>query len=150
MNLVFAHPSGGRVYQSDMKLLLSHEWQAYEKENRKVTILACAAELMEEGFETGKIKCYGIPLWDFEKTEKEQKELLSALRGVVNEAAKEVLAGNDLISICMMGLNRSALLNSLCLKKLGLHPDRIIEMIRTARGPRAMRNNSFVKMLFDA
>lgn len=155
MNLVFTHPSGGRIYQGDYKLMISHEWEAYQKENRKVILLACAAEMMEGGFEAplgngGYIKCYGIPLWDFEKTEAEQKELLIALSGLVDTAVKEVLSGNDLVSCCMQGLNRSGLLNGMVMKKLGLPPNQIIDVIRKVRGPRAMGNKSFCKMLYEA
>lgn len=51
------------------------------------------------------------------------------------------------LSTCYMGLNRSGLIAGLALLCQGVPADKAIQMIRAARGPSALSNPHFVKIL---
>jgi protein-tyrosine phosphatase len=52
-----------------------------------------------------------------------------------------------MLTTCWMGWNRSGLVNALALVNLGVSPDKSIRLVRNARGPRALGNQSFVRAI---
>ena len=61
--------------------------------------------------------------------------------------ADTIKAGKRVLVTCMMGLNRSGLLTALALMRLGASSTQAIAKVRAARGPGALSNPAFEKLL---
>jgi len=61
--------------------------------------------------------------------------------------AKRVRAGRRVLVTCAMGRNRSGLVTGFVLRMLGLDASQAVNVIRIARGPKALSNPHFVKLL---
>lgn len=62
--------------------------------------------------------------------------------------ARHLRAGRRVLSTCAAGLNRSSLIASLAMNDVHrMHPDEIIRRIRAARGPWALSNPNFERLL---
>jgi hypothetical protein len=58
-------------------------------------------------------------------------------------AADDLEAGANILVTCAMGLNRSALVAGLALRRLGWGPNKVVDTIRQDRGPLALGNMDF-------
>jgi hypothetical protein len=67
--------------------------------------------------------------------------------GLANEIAGLVRAGRRVVITCSTGLNRSGLVAARALIALGHAPADAIDLVRNARGPRALSNRAFVHYL---
>lgn len=61
--------------------------------------------------------------------------------------ARKVQRGRRVLVTCAMGLNRSGLVTGLALRRLGIGGDEAVELVRRARGPRALSNRAFAAMV---
>ena len=66
---------------------------------------------------------------------------------LANEIAGLVRAGRRVVITCSTGLNRSALVAARALISLGHAPADAIDLVRHARGPRALSSRAFVRYL---
>lgn len=60
---------------------------------------------------------------------------------------KRLKAGKRVLVTCHMGWNRSGLVSGLTLRRLGMPAERTIQTIRKARGPNALGNKYFERIL---
>jgi hypothetical protein len=67
--------------------------------------------------------------------------------GLANEIAGLVHAGRRVVITCSTGLDRSGLIVARALIALGHTPADAIDLVRGARGPRALSNRAFVRYL---
>jgi hypothetical protein len=67
--------------------------------------------------------------------------------GLANEIAGLVRVGRRVVITCSSGLNRSGLVAARALIALGHTPADAIDLVREARGPRALSNRAFVRYL---
>lgn len=145
MDLIYRHPSGGSLWQGDYEdaaespgkvdvvVLMSIEWQSDILQLNDQSV-----EVIEDG---------GIP--DVEFTDKETGDALKEIVDKISDKmADKIREGKSVLSTCAMGLNRSGIVSALTLMKLaGYTPDHAVSMIRKARGPYALFNVSFVRLI---
>lgn len=68
---------------------------------------------------------------------------VSMITRTVNRCYSRSQSGQKVLFTCMAGLNRSSLVCSLVMLKMGMDPSRIVELVRNARGPAALSNSYF-------
>lgn len=74
-------------------------------------------------------------------------EIATAMRAA-DRVARRLRAGRRVLCSCAMGLNRSSLVAAIALHDVhGMSPDAIVARIRRARGPWALSNPNFEKLL---
>jgi protein-tyrosine phosphatase len=100
----------------------------------------------------GKRSILHAPLGDrYDPDAKQFLPLPSAELGLAcrtgRRVAKDVMAGKRVLVTCEMGWNRSGLVTGIALLELGRMAPEAIRMIRAARGPRALGNTEFVRIL---
>jgi protein-tyrosine phosphatase len=66
---------------------------------------------------------------------------------LAEEAARHVQSGRQVLVRCRAGINRSALVAGLALVQLGYRPDEAVFMMRRARSPYVLFNDSFAAFL---
>ena len=66
---------------------------------------------------------------------------------MAKEVAGHIQNGTSVLCTCLMGLNRSALVAGLAMRKLGYSGEDTIAMIRKHRSPDALFNKSFEKLV---
>ena len=108
-------------------------------------LVLCAKEVQPkvQGFKGTIIRA---PFGDVPSlTSKERRTAIRAAR----EVAKRLRKGQKVLVTCHMGWNRSGLVTALALR-MSTHrgTDEIIRRIRKARGPNALSNESFVRMIY--
>jgi len=106
-------------------------------------LVLCAQEYQPEDGSFGRTKIVRCPIDDAKPTNLEIRKILQA----GHEAALHIRAGRRTLVTCHAGLNRSGIVTALALMGNGIHCDRAIEMVRAARGPDALFNSHFVKLL---
>lgn len=83
------------------------------------------------------------PIDDSRLTLEEYTEVAKAAQTV----AQALVRDKKVLTTCWMGWNRSGLVNALALVNLGVSPDKSIRLVRSARGPHALGNQSFVRAI---
>ncbi len=126
-------------YQDALAELRRLDWQ------HSVVVLA-AEEHQPVGAPLDGARC--LPLRDDD--EPVGPELLELVRAVAREVADHVEAGGSALCTCAMGLNRSGLVAALALRELGYSADEAIQLVREARGPLALRNEQFVRLVQES
>lgn len=78
--------------------------------------------------------------------------LTTKQEGLALEAAAVVArfleAGENVVSTCAMGINRSSLIAALALVLMGSKPDKVIKLIREKRSSAALCNPYFVELIY--
>lgn len=88
-----------------------------------------------------------VPLDDDPRRPMHKEEIVAALRGG-RRVARRLRDGRRVLVTCAMGLNRSSLVAALAMSEVyGMSADAIIERVRAARGPWALSNAYFEKLL---
>lgn len=64
-----------------------------------------------------------------------------------HEVSRLLLSGATVLSTCHMGLNRSGVLSALGLCGIGVPPKVAVETVRKARGPLALSNRTFERIV---
>jgi len=83
------------------------------------------------------------PIDDSRLTLEEYVQAAQAAQIVSQALARD----KKVLTTCWMGWNRSGLVNALALVNLGVSPDKSIRLVRNARGPHALGNQSFVRAI---
>lgn len=145
MNLVYGHRSGGEIWQGgidDVRLLLAkpptriHTVGLFAEEEPPPEHRHPDYELLFLGYDDN--------FFAFGDEEARIKEIVDHAS---DRFADRLRSGKGVISSCAMGFNRSGLVTAVTLIKLGVDPDDAIAMIRKARGPRALSNPAFVRII---
>jgi protein-tyrosine phosphatase len=75
------------------------------------------------------------------------RRVLAGAAEVAREVARRVRRGQRVLVTCAAGLNRSGLVSGLALRRLGVDGPEAVELVRRARGPRALGNPAFAAMV---
>jgi protein-tyrosine phosphatase len=67
--------------------------------------------------------------------------------GAAREVARRLRKGQRVLVTCAMGLNRSGLVSALALRMQGVPSERAIAAVRQARGPNALNNGQFRRLI---
>lgn len=145
MNLVYRHKSGGELWQGgaeDVKALAS-------RHDPRIKTIALFAIEFQPDIRSGR---YEVLKHGFNDNswmqEQEAREVVSLADRVSDGLAKRIRAGHGVLSSCYAGWNRSGLVSGLTLMKVAdVSPDEAVGLIREARGPDALCNNLFVRMI---
>jgi protein-tyrosine phosphatase len=113
----------------------------YDLRGRFDTVVLCAEELQDVPLPG--VEVIHAPLDDAKPTQEEVSIAWKAAKRV----AKRVNANRRVLVTCAMGLNRSGLVTGFTLIMLGFTAQQAIDVIRMARGQRALFNEHFVKLL---
>lgn len=108
-------------------------------------LVLCASEYQPSAAEFPDIEVIHAPFADDELTFGELKIALDASRRV----AEAVDAKQRVWVTCMAGLNRSAFVAALAMRRLGWKPSDAIGAIRDARGPIALSNLFFETLVLQ-
>lgn len=113
---------------------------------RAHSVLVLAAEEHQPAGATPE-RTWCLPLRDDE--EPMAPELLALVRRAAIDVADMVELGPPCSALvtCAMGLNRSGLVAALALRELGYSADEAIQFVREARGPLALTNEEFVRLV---
>lgn len=108
-------------------------------------LILCAKGYQPAGKEFVGVRVFHAPMADaFEGlTPREIETWLSA----ADAAARLVRSGHRVLVTCMAGRNRSGIVSVEALRRLGYSAADGIRMVRQARGPMALSNPAFVRML---
>ena len=145
MNRVYRHKSGGELWQGDIQDVRA---LAADHDNPIKTIGLFAIESQPDipgrRYEVLKHGFNDNP-WI---TGREAQELVKLVDGVSSKLATRIRRGSSVISTCAAGWNRSALVSAFTVMRLtDLSTDAIVQLIRDARGPNALCNHAFVKII---
>jgi hypothetical protein len=144
MNLVFRHPrTGGELWQAgkDYANSVTH------LDERRIKAVVYAASQnqppMPDRFDVIRARLIDDPFMN------ERTAFLTAVcADQVSDLVVDYLRrGENVVSSCWAGWNRSGLMSALALVKLGMEPDTAIACVRNARGPSALGNPVFVRIV---
>lgn len=147
MNQLYSHISGGSLWQGDKIDVLG----LIDQPNQKIDVLCLMArEIQPEGFPSNlEVIRQGINDRD-DLSDSEYKDILSKTDKASDLLADRIRDGQQVLSSCAAGLNRSGLVSAMTLMKLaGMQPAEAVYSVRKGRGPEALFNSTFVKMLGD-
>jgi protein-tyrosine phosphatase len=144
MNLVWTHPSGGKLWQGEARDTL--RWDFLKAEGVGLVIL-CAREFQPKfgkRFEVIRLKFEDDPYMEH------TMGLRTAYyaRNAADLAFERLEKGTSVLSSCWMGLNRSGLVSGMILvRHCGMSADEAVKRIRSARTYVAMGNPVFRELL---
>lgn len=125
---VGSRPSPGRHDDIDVIVLMAEEYQP-------------PAELFPG------VEVIHAPIDDDPSRPMRPDEIATAVRAG-RRVARRLRAGKRVLSSCAMGLNRSSLVAALAMHEVyGMSADAIIRRIRAARGPWALSNPNFERLI---
>jgi len=109
-------------------------------------LVLCAVEYQPPASNWPRLQVHHCPLDDDGSPMTDQERKLALAMG--RRASRLIARREGCLFTCAQGLNRSSLVASLALLPLlGLPPRAVIGLVRHARGPRALRNPDFVRLL---
>lgn len=111
----------------------------------KLVVLAAEEYPREEVGQLSGPQILEVGLPDDRLTD-EQKSLALEAAAVV---AKFLEAGENVLSTCAMGVNRSSLIAALALVLMGSNPEETIKLIREKRSSAALCNPYFVELIYQ-
>lgn len=138
---------------ANMNPVIPHLWIGGEQTDPRglgdyFRVIVLAAREIQRGRTYPGIEVWRVPLDDDgHPPTKEEIDLAIAAGEAV---AHQVIVGNNVLSTCHMGLNRSALVAGLAMRFLGWEADGTIRKIRSARGPWALSNEWFEQVIREA
>lgn len=144
MNLVYRHRSGGELWQGgidDVRLLLT------KTPDRIRTVGLFAQEIpIPRGNPNYELLCLGYDD-NFSASGPEVDQIKKIADHASDRLADRLRTGRSVLSSCAMGFNRSGLVTAVTLIKLGVDPGDAVNMVRQARGPRALSNPAFMQIV---
>lgn len=144
MNLVYRHPSGGSLWQGGMQSANS----VSTLRNAKIKAVVYAAienqPKMPENFDVLRARLNDDPRMGMF----EAQQVARCADEVSDMLAAYLVGGENVLSSCWAGWNRSGLMTAMTLMKLtGMPADVAIARVRAARGPSALGNPVFVQII---
>ncbi len=143
MDQIYHHkPTGGRLYQCGAKEIPE------TLRRREIDLLILAAREYQPKSFNNVDKIY-VPLRDSSSmSDPELQETIRKAKKAANYGISTILHGNNVLSTCWAGLNRSGIISGLMLKKLtGGSGDQVTRLIRANRSQHALFNPLFVEVL---
>lgn len=141
VDLIFEHPSGGRLYQSGFHAVPE------DLSNLGVSLLVVATERYrrQQSHKNVVLTLFpdeeGLPDWRWLQIE-------NMVRPAVQKMATALEAGKGVLSVCRAGINRSSFLSALAISAVSdLEPLEVIAMIREKRDPDCLNNEDFRKVV---
>ncbi len=147
MNLVYRHHSGGRLYQGNFQD--ATDVQALDKARIKVVVFAAYEKNyvhLPDRFDVIRARLDD----SFFIGKEAEYEYQRCARKVSKLMIFYLSRGARILSSCAQGRNRSGLLTAATLLRCGIQAEQAIRMIRQARGPFALSNPAFVRMIHAA
>lgn len=139
MDLVLAHPSGGRLWQGGFCDLEPR----FLRSRGIGAVALMAAEVQPRSL--GGIDLLHAPLLDREDLD--PSSVLAAAGAAADRVARRVARGMGVLSSCAAGLNRSGLCSALAVAKLtGASGAAAVAAVRRARGAGALGNRLFERL----
>lgn len=152
IHLIYTHASGGSLSQGGYRAV-----EELISQPTGINVLVLAATEYQPrpiGSPDGKLEnILSVSLSDFifPVGSEDWKQHYKAAKDASKTMAAYVKSGKRVLSTCMGGFNRSGLLSGFTLVRLGLSPEKAIELIRTARGVEdgltALFNTTFTSMV---
>ena len=147
MNLVYRHPSGGSLWQGGM----TSSGSVRTLENARIKAVVFAAvefqPKLPDRYDVLRARLYDNPFMN----PLEARKVAHCADEVSDMLAAYVAGGENVLSSCWAGWNRSGLLSALTIMKLtGMPAEAAISRIRAARGSSALGNPVFVRIVKDA
>ncbi len=140
MHLIWTHPSCGRLFQSGEK-------SGFDAHAEGIAVVALLGKWQPERV-PGNVRVIHAPLADRDDMDLGEIERTKI---VAHEVATDFVAclarGQDVLSSCAAGLNRSGLVSGLVLVRCGMTPELAIETVRKMRSPYALTNALFRKII---
>ena len=146
MNLVYRHPSGGSLWQGGR--LSSGNVPMLDKAGIKAVMFG-AIEFqphLPDRFDVLRVRAYDNPFM----SQDEANRYAACADEVSDMLAAYIAGGENVLSSCWAGWNRSGLMTATTLMKLGIPADLAIARVRAARGPSALGNPVFVEIIKSA
>lgn len=147
MNLVYRHPSGGMLWQGSRKS--SGNVPMLTQADIKAVMFG-AIEFqpkLPDRFDVLRVRVHDNPFMN----PLDARRLAACADEVSDMLATYVENGENVLSSCWAGWNRSGLMSAMTLMKLtGMPAEVAISRVRAARGPSALGNPVFVRIIKDA
>ncbi len=144
MNLVYRHPSGGSLWQGGR--LSANSVAALRNAKIKAVVYAAIENQpkVPDSFDVLRARLNDDPfMGPFEA-----HQVARCADEVSDMLAAYIAGGENVLSSCWAGWNRSGLMTAMTLMKLtGMPADVAIARVRAARGPSALGNPVFVRII---
>lgn len=142
-HLVQLAPSASRILKHPELWIGAYPWAGLHLRRQWDVLVLCAAELQPPSSAYPDVEVLHCPFDDGRLTRDEAARAEACARDV----ASRLLRGQRVLVTCAAGINRSALVAGLAVKRLsGLAGARVVEMIRNGR-PGALANPDFERYL---
>lgn len=146
MNVVYTHPSGGKLWQGGNTACRVPG----ELDRHRIRCVVLAATEFQPKL-PARLDVVRAHLED--RSDMDTFTTIAVARcadEVSDIMADRLRRGQSVLSSCWAGLNRSALMTAFTVMKLtGARPSEVIRAIRRARGPRAVSNHVFEKIILS-
>ena len=111
-------------------------------------LVLAAAEYQPPAYAFQGVTLVRVPLLDEPDRLMTREEIAAAISGG-RTIARYLMAGQRVLSTCISGLNRSSLLAGLAMRlAYDIDPHEVVKMIRAARGPWALFNPNFERLIY--
>ena len=152
MSLIYKHPTGGKLYQAGAKEIP----KILRDKNISLLILA-AKEYQPDhiantqgAFQAAEV--IYVPLNDtIFFSPKEFKKMVDKANRVANHVIDHIVRGNNVLSTCWAGWNRSGLISGLSMTQLsGNSGKKVVGQIRRNRSRSALSNPLFARVVANS
>lgn len=146
MDLVYEHrPTGGRIWQGGIKAV---DELVRGRNPHGISVVALMAD--HQPALPGGIVAIRGPLRDNPSPALDEYTHMASVADAVSDRLMgRLLEGESVLSSCAMGLNRSGLVTALTILKVNQRavPGAAIRLVKKARGPWALSNPAFVRIV---
>ena len=150
MNLVWRHPSGGELWQGGKTdaLALIEAFAGAQGPIKKSALVLAAYEVQPPA--PPNLAGFRVPLDDCLPASQAAEDAVRRAAGyVASGVARHLRKGRKVLVTCAAGLNRSGLISGLTLRQLGIAGDSAVRKVRRARGPHALSNTAFERLVLE-
>jgi hypothetical protein len=152
MTLIYKHPRGGKLYQAGAKEIP----EILRSKNISLLVLAATEYQPDHISGTGGnfvgAEVIYVPLKDtILFTPKEFRKTVDKAKKVADHVITHIESGNNVLSTCWAGLNRSGLISGLAIRELSKAPGKkVVRQIRKRRSWRALSNPLFARVVANS
>ena len=147
MSLIFKPPTGGKLYQAGAKEI------PQILKDKNISLLVLAAEEYQPKHIKGtggafeRAEVIYVPMKDtIFQTRSQYRDTVSRAQRAANETVRHLEQGNNVLSTCWAGLNRSGLVSGLAMTDLNPGKGKeTVRQIRKNRSWRALSNLRFAR-----
>jgi hypothetical protein len=152
MTLIYKHPTGGKLYQAGAKEIP----EILRSKNISLLVLAATEYQPDHISNTGgnfvAAEVIYVPLKDtILFTPREFKQTIDKAKKVAAHVITHIENGNNVLSTCWAGLNRSGLISGLAMRQLSKAPGKkVAKQIRNRRSWKALSNPLFARVVVNS